>query len=377
MNSPILLSSHDVAETIHQAGLDAYMDVLIERLEQAFSSYDKSTYSIPARDGFRYSEPFTGLVEWMPLMQCQQSVLMKMVGYHPANPGAYALPTILSSLSLFDVQTGQIKALADGTLLTSLRTGAASAVASKLLADPASSTLGLIGAGAQAVTQLHALNRVFPIERVLIHDTEPSVSESFAERIAPLQLDAIQIESASADEVASQADILCTATSVPIGAGPVFSQQTLLKPSVHINAVGSDLPGKTELPPEILQNSFVCPDFLTQAMVEGECQQLAFDMQSAKQIIGPELHELVKDPEAFKPLRQKTTVFDSTGFALEDHVALEHLLEQARILGIGTPLKLETICKDPYNPYEIVFSQSAKHELFLDAQTNRTQAICD
>ena len=218
---------------------------------------------------------------------------------------------------------------------------------------------------------------MFPIERVLIYDTEPSVSASFAERIAPLQLDAIQIESASADEVASQADILCTATSVPISAGPVFSPQTSLKPSIHINAVGSDLPGKTELPLETLKNSFLCPDFLIQAMVEGECQQLASDNHLAKKIIGPELHELAKDPEGFKPLQQEATVFDSTGFALEDHVALEHLLEQARILGIGAPLELETICKDPYNPYETVFPQSAKHELFLDTQTNRTQAICD
>ena len=377
MHPPILLSDYDIAETIRQVGLDAYMDTLIEKLEQAFAGYHKKVYSIPARDGFRYSDPCTGLIEWMPLMQCRQSVLMKMVGYHPDNPSVYGQPTILSSLSLFDVQSGQIKALADGTLLTSLRTGAASAVASKLMADPESSILGLIGAGAQAVTQLHALSRVFPLEQVLIYDTDPAVSTSFAERVAPLQLNAIQIKSVSLDQVVNQADILCTATSVAIGAGPVFAPQTSLKPSIHINAIGSDLPGKTELPLETLKNSFVCPDFLDQAMAEGECQQLSADPQLGKQIIGPELHELVQNPGKFKFLQQKVTVFDSTGFALEDHVAMEHLLQQARIFGLGTPLEWETTCKDPYNPYEIVFSKSAKHEFFLDPRTNRTQAVCD
>lgn len=377
MHPPILLSSHDIAETVRRTDVDAYMDALIKRMEQAFISYSPGAYSIPARDGFRYSTPHTGLVEWMPLMQHQQSVLMKMVGYHPDNPMVHALPTILSSFSLFDVQTGQIKALADGTLLTSLRTGAASAVASKLLADPESSTLGLIGAGAQAVTQLHALSRVFPLKQILIYDTEPTVSASFAERVAPLQLDAIQIKPASIDEIVDQAEILCTATSVAIGAGPVFATQAPLKPSIHINAVGADLPGKTELPYETLKNSFVCPDFLDQAMAEGECQQFSGDEQLCERIIGPELHELIKKPEDFKSLQQKSTVFDSTGFALEDHVAMEHLLEQAHRFGLGTPLAFEDICTDPYNPYETVFpTQSAKHGLSMDTQTDRTQAVC-
>ena len=127
------------------------------------------------------------------------------------------------------------------------------------------------------------------------------------------------------------------------------------------------------LPLEILKSSLVCPDFLDQAMAEGECQQLRADSEPDEKIIGPELHELTKWPEAFKMLQQKSTVFDSTGFALEDHVAMEHLLEQALSFGLGTPLAFEDVCAEPYNPYETVFlTQSSRHELPMDTQANRT-----
>ena len=120
---------------------------------------------------------------------------------------------------------------------------------------------------------------------------------------------------------------------------------------MHINAVGSDFPGKVELPSELLEASVVIPDFAQQALVEGECQQLDADK------VGPELHTILQgaDLTSFKRAR---TVFDSTGYALEDLVAMEALVEWGKELDLGREIELESIPRDPKNPY--VFAQRAE-----------------
>ena len=105
--------------------------------------------------------------------------VVKMVSYNPINPMRFELPTIVSTMNMYDLKTGNLRALCDGTHLTAVRTGAASAIASELLAHPDSSVIGLIGCGAQAVTQLHALSRCFHIDEVLAFDINESVTDSF------------------------------------------------------------------------------------------------------------------------------------------------------------------------------------------------------
>ena len=144
------------------------MDELIDRLDKAFRSFDPQRTKVPVRSGFNYSLPRSGLLEWMPLLQSGEHVLMKMVGYHPHNPDLSGLPTILSDFSLYNATTGRLEAVVDGTLLTAFRTGAASAVASRFLGSPDSRVVGLIGCGAQAVTQLHAMTRVFDIQTIVV-----------------------------------------------------------------------------------------------------------------------------------------------------------------------------------------------------------------
>ena len=366
MNKSIFLSNKDIAELSLQMGLNTQMDALIERMDLAFRDYNEEQCLIPARDGFRYDVPHTGLVEWMPLMRRGENVMMKMVGYHPSNPVIHKLPTILSTVSLFDVQTGRMKVMADGTFLTCLRTGAASAIASRLLANPNSRTVGLIGAGAQAMSQIHALSRIFELDKAMVYDIDPKVSNSFARRVEPLNMRQIAISVEALERVVAEADILCIATTVEKNKGPVFDKSIPLNPGLHINAVGSDLPGKIEVPHPILKRSFVCPDFLSQALAEGECQQLK------KGLVGPELHELVKDPSLCAGKRNKLTVFDSTGFALEDLIALEFLLEQSIRFGVGMPLDLNTVPNDPYNSYEEVFSAAVTDESFYSLKQYRT-----
>jgi ornithine cyclodeaminase/alanine dehydrogenase-like protein (mu-crystallin family) len=224
---------------------------------------------------------------------------------------------------------------------TALRTGAASALATRVLARPDARTLGVFGCGAQAVTQVHALSRVVPLREVRFHDVDPPAAASFRRRTAFLDLD---VRQASPEEIQRESDVICTTTTVRVGAGPVFEDRGL-RDWVHVNAVGADLPGRYEVPLTLLERSLVCPDFLEQARVEGECQRLRPEQ------IGPCLGEVLADPRRFEARRDGPTVFDSTGLALEDDVTMEVLVRHASRLGLGTPLVVENLADDPLDPY--------------------------
>ncbi|MEO0432448.1 MAG: ornithine cyclodeaminase family protein [Cyanobacteria bacterium J06656_5] len=341
----LVLSVEDIRLIVEHVGLDALMDEMIARLTQAFEQFDSTKTVVPVRTGFSYDHPHVGLVEWMPLFEKHRQIVVKAVGYHPQNPSLYSLPTVLSTVSAYDPASGHLVAVIDGTFLTALRTGAASAIATQHLASHSSQILGLIGAGAQAVTQLHGLSRCFDLTQVLIFDSDGAVSQSFSERVACLGLEHLAIRQAEIADIVATADILCTATSVNVDNGPVFPDQDL-KPWLHVNAVGADFPGKFEVPLSLLDRSFVCPDFRDQAIREGECQQFK-DLTK----IGAELSNVVKNPDQYRHHQQQPTVFDSTGFALEDQVAMNMLLDYATELDIGTLVELESAAaaKNPYS----------------------------
>jgi len=201
----------------------------------------------------------------------------------------------------------------------------------------------MVGCGAQSVTQLHALSRVMRIDEVLYHDVDPMAVATFEQRVEFIGLRCRAVPLA---ELEAASDVLCTATSVGVGMGPVI-QGHRLQQHVHINAVGADLPGKTELPLALLKRAFVIADFPAQAHLEGECQQL--DPAET----GPALHQVVKDPAQVAVHRAGTTVFDSTGFALEDQAVMEVLIEHARARGVGLRLDLNASEIDPRDPYAL------------------------
>lgn len=347
MIQPTLVIGHEDFAAINDIyGWDKVMDLMIDRLAKAFANAGTDTSNTPNRDGFRRCDAASGALEWMPHHELGRAVTIKTVAYTPDNPGSLGLPTVIGTVARFDDITGHLVAISDGVLLTAIRTGAASAVASRLLAIPGSRVLGLIGAGAQAVTQLHALSRAFPLERVLVHDIDPHHAASFVHRAA---FTGLPVELVDVSKIEAAADIICTATTVPVGGGPVLAG-TSLRPHVHINAVGADLPGKVELPSHVLKKALVCPDHIGQARLEGECQQLSGHE------IGPDLPAICADPELADQHRWRTTVYDSTGFALEDHVALDLILSLALEAGLGHRIELECISRDALDPYEAVRS---------------------
>jgi ornithine cyclodeaminase/alanine dehydrogenase-like protein (mu-crystallin family) len=333
----VLLAS-DIHAIVAHFGADEIMDRLITDLDSGLRAFDPNEIVQPARNGLNC----TGLIEWMPLRRGMQDVVIKIVSYFPNNPGNFNLPTIQAYIVRCDGATGIVTDIADGALLTAMRTGAASAVASKILACPMSRVLGLVGCGAQAITQAHALTRVFPIRQILAYDASIETAKTLVGRLAFL---GIEIEVAPLSAVEQRADILCTATSVDRGGGPVI-EGSALKSTLHINAVGADYRGKVEIPvPVLLRAALVVPDHLDQACNEGECQQIP----TAR--VGPELHQLVKHADIYSRHRHSLTVFDSTGIPLEDAIALDLIKNLGAEINVGSILSAREILGDPKNPY--------------------------
>jgi ornithine cyclodeaminase/alanine dehydrogenase-like protein (mu-crystallin family) len=349
MSGTWILGTEGIAAVVREVGLDGLFDELIERLRDAFDRHDPEQMATFDRTGFHYTKPDLGLVEWMPAMDLGRLVSIKTVGYHPSNPVERATPSVLATTTLHDTSTGRLLALCEATFLTALRTGAASAVATDVLARTDASTLGMVGCGAQAVTQIHAISRVRPIERVLAFDTQPEVAATLAQRLAGLDhLNIETVDGADLTRLAAESDIICTATTVGIGDPPVLPELEH-RPWVHINAVGADFAGKLELDRSWLRDALVCPDVIEQCLIEGECQQLD------RNEIGPDLVTLVQQQDAWATHhRDRPTVFDSTGWALQDLVAAEMMLDHACRLGEGLEIELQPSPADPYDPYEFV-----------------------
>lgn len=342
-----VLGTDAMAKIVADVGLDALLDEIIAGMRVMFDGHDPAQLATFDRTGFHYETPGLGLIEWMPAMDLGRLVSVKTVGYHPANPLERGEPSVLASTALYDTVSGRLLALCDATLLTALRTGAASALATDILSPPESSTLAVVGCGAQAVTQIHAISRVRPLERVLAYDVNPEVAASLAGRTP---VNGLPIEPVSRDDLArivGEVDILCTATTVEIGDLPVIPDGPH-RPWLHINAVGADFPGKREIPTAMLERAFVVPDVTEQCLLEGECQALGRDG------IGPDLAALVTGSAGFVGRRSSLTVFDSTGWALEDLVAAEIVIAHAERIDAGLAIEIMPTPSDPYDPYEFV-----------------------
>ena len=347
MDGTRVIGAGDLARIVGRVGVDELLDELIDRLEQALQRHDEEITTTFDRAGFHYRKPDLGLLEWMPAMEVGRRVVIKTVGYHPTNPVQRALPSVLATTALYDTSSGRLLAVCEATVLTALRTGAASAVATDVLGTPGPVTLGVIGTGAQAVTQVHAISRVRHVERVLATDTDADVAATLAERLAFTGIPVELVDPDATDALLAASDVICTCTSVDPGAGPVLPDGEH-RPWLHVNAIGADFAEKVELPVGLLRRSLVVPDVLSQCKAEGECQQL----DDAE--IGPDLATAVRDRARLATEKSRPTVFDSTGWSLEDLVALELVLEHAEALDLGVVVDLQAAAADPYDPYGVL-----------------------
>lgn len=259
--------------------------------------------------------------------QAAAGFTVKLVTVVAANAGR-GVPTVQALVVWFDAATGRPVALIDGPTLTAMRTGAASGVATRLLARPDASVAALIGAGAQAEWQLRALVVARRLRRVLVYAPSAARRDSFVRRLAG-EVDVELVAAGSAEDAVRAADVVCCATTA---SAPVFDA-AWLRPGAHVNGVGAYRLGMVELPPEAFARaSMVAVDAREAALAE------AGDVVAAIERGAIEVDALVEIGSVSSAWRDErpgdaVTVFKSVGLAIQDVAAAELIVE--RLLGAG------------------------------------------
>ena len=293
------------------------------------------------------SHSATGVIELMPVAD-ERLYSFKYVNGHPGNP-ALGLPTVMAFGMLAEVATGLPLLLSELTLATALRTAATSALAARVLARPGSRSMALIGNGAQAEFQALAFHALLGIEELRLFDIAPAATDKLQRNLAHttgLKL----VRAASVADAVRGADIVTTATAAKRRASIITP--AMLEPGMHLNAVGGDCPGKTELHADVLRGAEVFVEYAPQTRIEGDIQQLPPDFAVT------ELWEVLAGQRTGRASDAAVTVFDSVGFALEDFSALRFLRDAAAELGMGQPIELIPQLSDPKNLFGLLHTRS-------------------
>lgn len=247
---------------------------------------------------------------------------MKWVNVHPGNPSV-GLPSVMAILIYNDPETGYPLAIMDATEITAYRTGAAAAIASKYLARRYLRTMGVIGAGYQAYTQILAHAELFNPISISAFDISKAAVDRLRQSLPHLSITGCSVQEAAA------CDVVCTLTP---SRSPVVRREWIA-PGTHINAVGADAPGKQELDTSILKEAIVVVDDMTQASHSGEINvPIQQGLYSTSQVYGT-LAEVVVGKKKGRTDVKAITVFDSTGIAVEDIAVAKLLFEKAQKVG--------------------------------------------
>lgn len=340
------LSPGHVAEIIRRQGLAECIAGLAAYLREDFLRWPE--FEKCARLA---SHSAAGVIELMPIADAT-TYAFKYVNGHPGNQ-RYHLPTVMAFGVLADVATGMPELLSELTLSTAMRTAAMSAVAAGALARPDSRTMALIGNGAQSEFQALAFHRLLGIDMFHLYDSDPAATAKLAANLRRLGL-RFQCFGGTREAVHG-CDIVSTMTADKTRASILSAD--MIAPGMHINGVGGDCPGKTELPPEVLRLGPVFCEFAPQSRIEGDLQQMAADFPVV------ELWQVLAGRAAGRSTAAQVTIFDSVGFALEDYSALRYLRDVAAELGIGATIALIPPLADPKDLFGFIFSDYAEgHE---------------
>ena len=322
-----------MAAWISSKGLEEVLAELIEYVEEDFRrwlSFDKTPRVA--------SHSHHGVIELMPTSD-GETYAFKYVNGHPINTKR-GLQTVTAFGVLADVESGYPNFLAEMTVLTAVRTAATSAMAAKLLAPESSSVMAMIGTGAQSEFQALAFRAAVGINSLRIWDTDPEAMTKLVDNITPLGFD-VTVASHAADAIVG-ADVITTCTADKTNA-TILSDE-MVGTGIHINAIGGDCPGKTELDAALLRRADIFVEFPQQTRIEGEIQQLEADHEVT------ELWRVLVGAATGRTHADQLTIFDSVGFAIEDFSALRYVRD--RVAGSDYCQTLDMIA-EPRDPKDL------------------------
>ena len=318
---------------IAETGVEAIVRGMVGYLEKDFSRWPQFD-KIPRVASHSHG----GVIELMPTSD-GETYSFKYVNGHPSNPAA-GFQTVTAFGMLATVSNGYPTMLSEMTLLTALRTAATSALAARTLARKDSHVMAMIGTGTQSEFQALAFREMLGISSLRIWDTDPAALDKFIRNVAPLGFEIVR--ATDVRDAVLGADIVTTCTADKTNATILTAD--MVEPGMHLNAIGGDCPGKTELDPEILRHGDVFVEFPAQTRIEGEIQQLEADSPIT------ELWKVLTEQATGRTSAEQITIFDSVGFAIADFSALRYLHDAVD----GTPFYEEIdLIAEPADPKDL------------------------
>ena len=342
------LSAQDVASLVKRLGLRQCLKGMTAAITKDFLRWE--AFDKTARVA---SHSQNGVIELMPTADAQ-TFSFKYVNGHPQNTSR-GLPTVMAFGVLADVATGMPLLISELTLTTAIRTAATSVIAAQALARPDSRVMALIGNGAQSEFQALAFHYLMGIEEIRLFDTD---GQATAKLMRNLQSnpDAENLRGtacASACEAVRGADIVTTITADKANASIITHD--MVEAGMHINAVGGDCPGKTEIHPKVLRMASVFVEYELQTRIEGDLQQMPADFAVT------ELWRVLAGHTPGRNSDAQVTMFDSVGFAMEDFSALGFVYEAALAQQLFQQLDLIPQLNDPKDLYQLIRPAATMH----------------
>lgn len=327
------VSVDHMMQLVHHVGMAEMLRRLAQYIETDFKRwtlFDKTPRVA--------SHSETGVIELMPTSD-GETYGFKYVNGHPKNT-ADGLQTVTAFGLLADVGTGYPVLLSEMTLLTALRTAATSALVARTLAPKGATTMAMIGNGAQSEFQSVAMMAIAGITHVRLYDIDAAATAKCARNLAGTGLHVTSCTTAEDAIMGAQILTTCTADK----AHATILTDNMVGAGVHINAIGGDCPGKTEIAPAILERGEIFVEYPPQTRVEGDIQQLDPDHPVT------EIWQVLSGESAGRTSDKQITIFDSVGFAIEDFSALRFVRDRIAGTGFFHPLDL---LADPDDPRDL------------------------
>ena len=333
LNLVPFVSVDSMMKLVHAIGVERFLVELAGFIETDFKRWE--IFDKTPRVASHSAE---GVIELMPTSD-GEVYGFKYVNGHPKNTRE-GRQTVTAFGVLADVGNGYPLLLTEMTILTALRTASTSALAAKYLAPKDARTMAVIGNGAQSEFQALAFKALLGVDRLRLHDIDRSASVRCARNLAAFGFDITICD--TVEDVMLGAEIVTTVTADKQNA--TILTDNMVGPGIHINAVGGDCPGKTELHADILKRSGIFVEYPPQTRIEGEIQQLPADYPVT------ELWQVMTGAAEGRASAQQITLFDSVGFAIEDFSALRYVRQQLKETGLYEELDL---LADPDEPRDL------------------------
>ena len=312
------------------------MKKVIELVELAFREKGLNRVQMPAKPYIFYTKYNGDLRVMTSYLEKLDISAVKLVNVHPDNQANYKLPTVMATITLVNPRNGAPLAIMGGTIITNMRTGAAGGLATKYLARKDSKIIGMVGAGAQARSQLMALKEVLAkIEEVKVSDKVKASRENYVKEMTDKL--GLNIRAVNSDrEAVEGADIVVTVTPAR---GPIVKSEWIGS-GVHINAIGADAPCKEELDPKLLKRAKIVVDDWEQASHGGEINVPFAKGIITKEDVWADLGQVVTGLKEGRTSPEELTIFDSTGLAIQDAVTADFVYRQALAKGVGENIEI-------------------------------------